>query len=69
MSMTHESLHDYGAERFGALWFIANSKAVDAARAFGLDHVSHKMAIGLIVLRTLQSTGITRETIDKAKGD
>ena len=68
MGMTHENLHEYGVQRFGTLWFIANAKAVDAARAFGLDYVKHKMAIGLIVLRTLQSAGISREDIGRKKG-
>ena len=55
---THEKfehLHKYGAEKYGALWLLANNKAVNVARAYGIDVEAHKAGMTHVVLRVLQA--------------
>ena len=53
---TFESVHEYGAKRFGDAWLNANRQVINMCMAFDIDYQKHRLGLSFIVLRILQYT-------------
>lgn len=52
---TFKNLHEHGAKKHGALWFLANQRAVELSMGYNLDYEKHKQALSHIVLWILDA--------------